>query len=149
MIFDTLKNAPIYAGLSANFAKAFEYLQWTDLSKVATGKYEIDGTEVYAIVNEYTTKDENVAKWEAHEVYTDIQVIISGEERMGYAPIETLKLKEPYNAEKDILFLEGEGIYLDAKAGTFAVFFPQDAHKPNVDPAGKANVKKVIIKLKA
>ena len=86
MIFDTKENLAAYKGLGKNYEKAIDFLLNNDLEKLEAGKYEIDGKEVYASVQEYTTLPWEEAKFETHEHYTDIQYIIKGDEVMGYAP---------------------------------------------------------------
>jgi YhcH/YjgK/YiaL family protein len=147
MIIDQLENSGLYNKLGDRFAIALKYLFSTDLSKVEVGKYEIEGNEIFAIVSEYQSKAEADAKWEAHQVYADIQYIINGEERMGYAPLETMEIKEPYNPDKDIIFLHGSGDYVTATPGTFVVFFPHDAHQPGVSTGNESMVKKVVVKV--
>jgi len=134
--------------MSSRMEEAFNYLTNTRLSSLEIGKYEINGTDIFAIVSEYQTKDELEAKWEAHQNYTDIQYIILGEERMGYAPLETMEIREQYNAEKDIIFLNGNGDYVTATPGTFIVFFPHDAHQPCVSVGNGSKVKKVVVKVR-
>jgi YhcH/YjgK/YiaL family protein len=147
MIIDQLENSGLYNRLGDRFAIALKYLVSTDLSKVEVGKYEIEGNEIFAIVSEYQTKSESDAKWEAHQVYADIQYIINGEERMGYAPLETMEINEAYNPDKDIIFLNGSGDYITATPGTFVVFFPHDAHQPAVSTGNGGTVKKVVVKV--
>ena len=50
MIIDTMQNASRYFGLHPLFAKAFEYIQHTDLYAIETGKYDIDGDYLKVIV---------------------------------------------------------------------------------------------------
>jgi YhcH/YjgK/YiaL family protein len=147
MIIDKLSNAKQYYGLSIGIEKALKYLENTDISKFEVGKYEIDGKNMYVSVAEYETKNIEQGKWEAHRKYLDIQFIISGKEKMGYAPINEMKVKSEYNQEKDILFLEGEGNYLAANEGTFLVFYPEDAHMPGIKAEKQQFVKKAVIKI--
>jgi YhcH/YjgK/YiaL family protein len=148
MIVDTLSNSNIYKQLHKNFATAFDFLQNTDISQLPLGKTIVDGDNVIISINEYTTKSINEAKWEAHKTYGDIQILISGEEFIGYAPIETMTLAEEYNAEKDVLFLEGQGEYLSMKSGKFAIFMPHDAHQPCVLKDSPLPVRKMVVKVK-
>jgi YhcH/YjgK/YiaL family protein len=148
MIIDQLENSALYCSISSRLAKAFDYLNNNNLVSLEVGKYEIEGTDVFAIISEYQTKNEGDAKWEAHHNYADVQYIISGEERMGYSPLETMNIREPYNSEKDIIFLNGSGDYVTATAGTFIVFFPHDAHQPCVSIGNGSKVKKVVVKVR-
>jgi YhcH/YjgK/YiaL family protein len=147
MIVDSLQNTDLYAHIDDRLAVAFKFLQTNNLSKLENGKHIIQENEVFAMVSEYTSKNLEDAKWEAHEKYADIQVVISGEEKMGYAPLKKMEVKEAYNPEKDIVILKGEGDYVTARPGTFVVFFPQDAHQPCVAIQGNVPVKKVVIKV--
>ena len=148
MITDKLKNAHKYYPLSKNIEKGLKFLQENDLKKLANGTYEIDGKNVYISVQEYKTKDISVSKWEAHQKYTDIQYIISGEEKIGFTNLDTLKEVIEYDNERDISFLEGEGYYLCAKEGDFVIFTPDDAHRPSLTISDTpSNVKKAVVKL--
>jgi len=73
MVIDTLENAALYYNLGPKFVKAFRYLTDTDFTQVAKGKYEIDGTDVIAIVNEYDTVPASGEQMEAHKKYIDVQ----------------------------------------------------------------------------
>jgi YhcH/YjgK/YiaL family protein len=147
MIADLLENTDVYLSLDDRLAVGLRYLQTTDLSSLPVGKYEIEGKDVFAMVSEYNSKNPADAKWEAHKNYADIQFIVSGVEKMGYAPLDTMKVTESYNPEKDITFLSGSGDYITVKPGMFVVFFPQDAHQPCVAANGSVPVKKVVVKV--
>jgi biofilm protein TabA len=147
MIVDTLEHAGLYAKISNRFAVALKYLQTNNLSKLEIGKFEIESKDIFGIVSEYNAKNSEDAKWEAHKKYADIQVIISGEEKMGYALLSATAVKEEYNAEKDVVFLSGQGDYVTGKPGNFIIFFPQDAHQPGVAINGNTPIKKLVIKV--
>jgi len=148
MIVDQLENSALYGSLSTRLAAAFNYLISANLNTIEVGKYEIEGSEVFAMVSEYKPKNEADAKWEAHQNYADVQYIVSGEEKLGYAPLETMEIKEAYNPDKDIIILNGSGDYITATPGTFLVFFPHDAHQPCVTTGLDCTVKKVVVKVR-
>ena len=87
-------------------------------------------------------------KWESHNKFVDIQVMIEGEEKMGFAPLETMKVTEQYNEDKDVQILEGTGDYVTARPGSFTMFFPHDAHQPGIAIGQACKVKKVVLKVK-
>jgi len=147
MIADNLKNAHFYYNLEEKYRLALEFLKNTDLMATPNGKYPIKGDEIYAIVQEYSTKQESEGKLEAHQKYTDIQYIISGEEKLGYAYIERFSPTTPYDQEKDIIFGEGTCSFIEAQAGDFLIFTPQDAHMPCISIDSVTPVKKVVIKV--
>jgi YhcH/YjgK/YiaL family protein len=149
MITDILQNSHLYEKMNARIAKGFDFLKKSDLNNLAPGKYEIDGDDVFASINEYETKDFNDGKYEAHKKYIDIQYIVKGEERLYYAPISKTSQLTSYNIEKDIEFLNASGNFVVASVGTFVVFFPTDAHMPNISSNTKGVVKKVVVKVLA
>jgi hypothetical protein len=88
-------------------------------------------------------------KWEAHKKYIDIQFIVNGKEKMGYSHKNKMIVTHEYNSDKDALYLKGEGNYLVAEAGYFAIFFPTDVHMPCIALNLSTPVKKVVIKVKS
>lgn len=151
MIFDLAQNLDFYKnlGIGERYAKAIEFLKNTDLAALAPGKYEIDGSDVFASVVEYTTIPWDEAKFEAHENYTDIQYVIEGSEVMTYAPISELNEKVPYNQDKDVVFYDNAnpGLQVVVKAGQYMIFNPWDGHKPKAANGEPAPIKKVIVKI--
>ena len=147
MIIDRLQNAGLYHGISSGIKKALEFLQRSDLEKLETGRVEIDGDDVFALVQQYETKPAEQSIWEAHEKYMDIQYIHSGAERIGYSSREGMKVVKEYDSNSDFLLLEGEGSFFEVKAGFFAVFAPEDAHMPCLAITTPEKVKKIIIKV--
>jgi YhcH/YjgK/YiaL family protein len=148
MISDTLSISAIYKHLGRNFEKAFEFLQQADLNSFPLGKHPIDGEIIFMIISEYTTKKVSEARWEAHRRYADIQVLLAGEEMIGFSPLADMMTNEDYNSEKDICYLEGKGDYVTLKPGGFAVFFPHDAHQPGVEKDIRQTVRKMVIKVR-
>ena len=147
MILDKISNADLYV-LGENFNKAFEYLKNTDLANAEPGRYEIDGTNVFAVVYEGPTKTIENCSAEAHENYADIQFVVKGREKMGYAPLDTLKLTEAYIPEKDLAKYEGAVDWFVVNEGMFAVFFPQDGHEPGLAVENGDVVRKVVVKIR-
>jgi biofilm protein TabA len=146
MIFDHIDHIDTYAALPGIKAIA-EYLKETDLSALEPGTYEIDGRNLYVMIQEPTQKKLEEARPEAHDVYADLQLVIKGCEYMGYAPRAIMGEPVEVRDGKDICFYEGKFSRILANEGDFAVFFPQDAHAPNIgDPA--AYEKKAVFKIK-
>jgi len=146
MIADTLDNSPLYRGLSPRIALAFDYLSGTDLRRAATGTFEIDGRRVYAIVQEYATLERTQGTWEAHRRYIDLQYLVSGAERIGYARANRLTPGR-YDQERDFLPLSGAGDFLTLGPGDFMLLFPEDAHMPRIAADASALVRKVVVKI--
>ena len=78
MITSTLAQLHWYKTISPNFEKAISYALSTDFRSLETGRYSVEGENVMAIVNEYTTKPLSECDPESHRDYADIQIVISG-----------------------------------------------------------------------
>ncbi|MES2775663.1 MAG: YhcH/YjgK/YiaL family protein [Bacteroidota bacterium] len=128
--------------------KAFAFLKETNLQTLTTGRHIIDVDNVYAFVSEAPSKDYDKTAFESHENYIDLQYVITGEENMGRAPVASVKVDKPYNEKTDIAFYTGDGIIYTVKQNCFLLFFPGEAHRPNISPGGNKVVKKVVIKIK-
>jgi YhcH/YjgK/YiaL family protein len=148
MILDKIENAEIYTCISENLRKGFEFLKNTDLQSIEIGRYEIEGKDVFALVSEYDSKKPEDCRLEAHQNYADIQYIVSGKEAIGFVTFKNQEVTAAYIPEKDIVFFSGETTPLILEAGMFAVFFPQDVHRPCMQIDGPEKVKKVVVKVR-
>jgi YhcH/YjgK/YiaL family protein len=148
MIIDKIENAHIYKNISERISKSFEYIEATDLKTLPTGKYAIDGDNIFALVSEYKTKSESEGKLEAHRKYLDVQYLISGEELMGYTPLGGQKILDSYKEENDIVFFTGDKSFTKVSEGMFAIFFPEDVHMPGISTGKISDVKKLVIKVR-
>jgi YhcH/YjgK/YiaL family protein len=140
MIYDQIKNMASYKGVSKNFDAAIDWFLKNDATKLPDGKHSVAGTDaVIAQISHRETKDATNARFEAHKKYIDIQIILEGKEYCYYQPAEGLEPDGEYIHDRDVIFFKGgENIcsFL-LEPGMFAVFFPQDAHKPSCDFNGK------------
>jgi YhcH/YjgK/YiaL family protein len=147
MIFDTLDNHARYVGLGYNLPAAMKFLLENDLTSLPPGRMDLNGDNLYVLVQEYNTKPAEQGMWEAHRKYIDVQYMVSGQERMGVANLRTMQLGE-YVTEKDFQPMSGRGNHLDVFAGSFVIFFPEDAHMPGLCVNAPESVKKVVLKVK-
>lgn len=151
MIYDTKSNLARYKGLSPALDRALDALGQTDFSQMTEGKYPVDGDNVVFLVQVPETRSREQSRWEAHENYIDIQYLVDGVERIGFQPAGALRISEPYNGEKDIVFYEdnGKGFFVGLEPDSFVVCFPTDAHMPLVSEGKPERIKKVVVKVKA
>ena len=145
MIFDTVENIKNYKGLGRVF-DALKFLAETDFSGLPVGKYQLDGDNIYYMVQEYDTKLES--KIEAHKKYIDIQAILSGDEIIGVAPISVQKTLIEERLEKDCYYYECNVQPIVLNSGSFMVLYPNDLHKPGLAVDAPAPCRKVVIKVK-
>ena len=148
MVVDRLENAGLYKCLGEKFIKAFRYLKETDFESVEKGKYPIDGEEIFAIVNEFETKDKHDCEVEAHKKHIDVQYIFRGTEMFGYLPMSGQYPVIEYNEQNDVSIYKEEVSFVKLEAGMFIIFFPTDLHQPEVKEFEPVLVKKVVVKIK-
>jgi biofilm protein TabA len=145
-------NKVVFAGQfhknEAVWNKVFAFLRDSDLVNLKPGKYAIDGDNAYATITEAPSKTFEQSAWESHRKYIDLQYVIRGEEKIGIAPVTTSTVIKPYNEKTDGANYTADGQYYIAKPGTFFLFFPGDAHRPNIMVDGYDVVKKLVIKIK-
>jgi biofilm protein TabA len=119
-------------------------------STLTNGKYNILGDDIFLIINEYETKNNKDKKAEQHEKYIDIQYMIKGKETIGIGySNENNKVLDEYDSTKDRISYSvvHDEKQIQLKAGMFAIFFPSDIHRPEVDFEGRQKVRKAVIKL--
>lgn len=149
MIIDTLENASRYHALSNSITKAFDYLCNTDLKNITPGKYEIDGDNLFVIVQEYETLDAANEQMEAHKKYIDVQYMIDGAEQVGHAILKDQVPSTAYDEAADfMLFSEPPSFFSKLDTGMFMIFLPTDLHMPCIKINEPAIVKKAVIKVK-
>ncbi|MGZ3810603.1 MAG: YhcH/YjgK/YiaL family protein [Mucilaginibacter sp.] len=143
-----LEFAKQYHVNKGNWDKAFAFLNDKKLDTLQPGKYIIDGNDVYAIITEAPSKAFNFSSWESHRNYIDLQHVIKGKEKIGVAPVSLAKVTKPYDETKDAANYDVSGNYYIATPKEFFLFFPGDAHRPNIKVDGYDTVKKLVIKIK-
>lgn len=148
MIIDKIENTELYTGLNKRIKIALDYIKQTDFSKLELGKHNIENDTIYALLNEYTTKDSKGCLLEAHRKYIDVQYVVEGEEQVGLATLDGQKAVKEYDEKDDYLLYDEKHSLVPFKKGMFAIFFPDDLHLPEIKLNTISKVKKVIIKVK-
>lgn len=131
------------------WTKVFQFLaDKRKLDSLPPGKYPIDGNNAYASITYGPSKTFEKSRWESHRKYIDLQYVIKGEEKIGVAPVAGAKVTDPYNEAKDVAHYDSPGTYYIATPKTFFLFFPTEAHRPNILVKGYDKVKKLVIKIR-
>jgi len=150
MIVSDLSHISRQVALSANLKKAFDFLRSPGLQALPDGRVEIDGDRVFALVQRFETKWAATPKFECHQKYIDIQFILSGEEIIGWAPLERMEITVAYEADKDISFgtvAKGQWTPVHLQAGQMAVLYPEDGHAPKLALRSPSAVMKIVVKV--
>ncbi|MDX1463680.1 MAG: YhcH/YjgK/YiaL family protein [Marinirhabdus sp.] len=146
MVTDTLQNHRKYLSKAPLLAKAFQFLETTDLKNIPLGNHPIEGDSVFAIVMEYETKPEVSCIKEAHYRYIDVHYIISGQEKVGHAALDAQKPTE-INKEKDYAFYDCAMDHFVLAENNFAIMHPDDIHQTGVQVSAPEKIKKVVVKV--
>lgn len=146
MIVDRLVNAAWYSGLPRALVQALDFLRDADVLSLELGRHDLDGDRLFALVQEYSTRDVAQCRWEAHRRYCDVQFVARGVERIDVGNLADMEVTEPYDATKDVAFFSGAGSTLVLRDGMFAIFAPQDVHRPCSSVAAPELVRKIVIK---
>jgi len=152
MIYDKTANWKNYFPKNEIWKKVFAFVEKCS-ADTEPGRHAIAGEDAYASVFSYDTKPQKDGVYEAHRKQIDIQILLKGREAVYVTDIDGLAVKTEYNATKDCaLFNDPERLPGAAPLaeGFFAVFFPNDAHKPGMNYGASAeNVKKMVVKINA
>ena len=129
---------------------ALNFLRSTDFSALEPGVVEIDGRNIFAQVLDLTTREPHENRPEVHRRYLDIQFLASGEEKIGIA-IDTgnNKISESLLEQRDIIFYhasENES-FIEMIPGSYAIFFPQDVHRPGCHKSVATPIRKIVVKV--
>jgi YhcH/YjgK/YiaL family protein len=147
MIIDTLAHASHYRHLGPAIERGLAWLQTFDL-QTPDGRYDIDGDALFALVQSYETVPATERQFESHRSHLDIQFVAAGAEAILYAPTRDLAATTSYDAAKDYMLYADpvRATSLRLAPGSFAIFFPQDGHKPGCVDGAQARIKKVVLK---
>jgi YhcH/YjgK/YiaL family protein len=141
MIFDRLERLAQYKGLNDNLDRLIDYALAHEFESLAPGKNEIDGDSCWMNSNVAELTPAN-ASFERHMAYIDLQIPIDEGEIITVRPVEDLNWPV---SDAETRFTEGRaGTPLDLVPGTFAIFFPGDAHNCGIAKGDRAQVRKLV-----
>ena len=140
-----------YEGYHPRFARAFEFMRRPDLASLKPGRYEIDGDNMWAMIQEAKlTPFGDVQRAEVHGRYIDIQAPLDGPETIGLlalTPKERAALD--FDEAKDYALFDRKTRAYTFQPGDFGVFVPPyGAHAPCKSLDGATRVKKLVIKVR-
>ncbi|GEM79825.1 hypothetical protein VSU01S_20700 [Vibrio superstes NBRC 103154] len=113
------------------------------------GRHEINDQGVFVMLAEAMTEPRENRQSEIHKEYIDIQIILEGEETIGYSNNITDEALALTVLENDVMFFEQveHEQFVHLKAGDFAVFYPNQAHRPLCATNQPQQVRKAIVKI--
>ena len=147
MIFGNIESADLSAIGHEGVRRAVEWAREHDLAALPNGRTDIDGDALYVNVAEYDSKPFAECKFEAHKRYIDVQIVAAGIERIDSQALLKCDAGE-YDEAGDFMLLEGQAAtQAILEPGSFAVYFPDDAHKPGIAIDQPSRNKKCVFKV--
>lgn len=130
--------------------RAVEAVTALDLATLPVGRHEIDGDDIFVLIQEMPTKPAAQLRPEAHRRYIDVQILLSGREAYGFClPDADLEPVDDRLETQDIAFYPDHpdqySVRLDVN--DFIVFFPGEFHRPCCEIDGSVDIRKAVIKV--
>jgi biofilm protein TabA len=146
MILDAAPQFARYTSLHPLLPRVLPLLDPDRLLTLAPGRHAVDGERLYLSIEHASGRGRDGARLEAHRRYLDVQYTIAGTEEIGWTPLaDAGPSAGGYDAARDIAFYGARPhTWLSVPPGSFAIFFPDDAHAPL---AAAGPVKKLIVKI--
>ena len=149
MIFDTLHHLKKYSIPQAD--KILKFLSENNCLALPNEQIDIHGKELFVRVMEYEPKPANDNNFETHQMYADLQYVVSGVELMQIVPAKFLTPLGDPDTTGDYQFFKAHESITDlvVNTGEFTVFYPGEAHRPGcLYENNKGKVKKLVFKIK-
>ncbi|MBZ9577540.1 YhcH/YjgK/YiaL family protein [Patescibacteria group bacterium] len=133
MIFDTINNLSKYKSIP-NLDLIVDFIKDKNLLDLSESEIEIKGRNLFVKALRYFPKLAEERNFETHKIYTDVQIIVKGVEKIQITNKENLKeeIEDKKDREDFQLFTaSGDISEIIAKESNFVVFFPGEPHKPS------------------
>lgn len=147
MILCDIADAKRFEMLGEEMADALQWLLAHHKDEFEKGSFTIGrNNDIVVKCEEPHLLPREKAALEAHRKFIDIHVPLKDVETMGWASLTNLKYPHgEYDEERDIIFYgDSATSFLHVRVGQIAVFFPEDAHAPNL---GTGKNRKLCIKI--
>ena len=146
MIVDCFSCFKAYLKLHKYFANVLDFVENHSLNALEEGYHSLLGEEIYVSIHRYKTQVDK--DFEAHKRYIDLQIVLEGNEMIEWCPLSKMQIKTAYDSNKDVIFLSGNGLKVEASKDLFFIFFPEDAHRPGLPIHAPQYVKKAVFKIR-
>lgn len=139
------------AGLHPILQQALTLAVAANPQEKTPGRYELQGDNIFMNVMQFATQSPEQKKAELHREYIDIQVLLSGEERILFGMTDSARQCEEMHVEDDYQLCSqiADEQAMVLKPGRFVIFMPGEPHKPGCVVQAPMDIKKVVIKVRA
>lgn len=150
MILGNLNDVDLQNNIPDQIWNALNFVRENDLSKLEDGRYDIDGDNLFINIMTVDSVSKDSKYCELHHNYADIQILINGEELMEYATSKEAFIPiTEYDFTTDFQSIDpADGIStLILKPNMFAVFYPNEPHKPTCFIHESKTIRKAVLKV--
>lgn len=151
MIVGLLQDVSTFDGiLPAAMRRAIKALRQVDPLRLAAGRHELEGDDIFYVVQDPVPSSKDKVKVEKHFCYADIHVPLSRRERYGFSlPDAALATLDEPVAGGDVAFYTTprNEYFFDLEPGSFVVFLPHELHRSCLLIDDKTPFRKLVIKV--
>lgn len=147
MIFDKFTSYPVYFQSSEMKSVIEDVIQNYSIT-TEDGTYQEFDHYYIKVMSPETLEVSDII--ESHQREIDIQILLSGTEKIRIFSEESVTIKSDYNPEIDCTFYTPNSnphSEVILQPGYFAMFFPQDIHNPLIAYNTIQSLKKIVVKL--
>ncbi len=149
MIYDRIENLGVYFKDRALFENIEKVINDFIENPFDNGRIDIDSENIWCNVAKYNVEVKDEIKYEAHRKYADVQVMVDGEEIIGYSNFNDCTITENFKPDNDIAFMTSDkGVMIPLRKGYFMALFPEDAHAPCLKSDNSDFAHKLVFKVK-
>ena len=130
--------------------RALNALGTMAVASMAPGRYDVEGDDIFCLVQDATPRQLDESRAEAHRDYADVQLPIGAVECFGFSlPQPGLTPVEEDFDTRDIAFYPtpDNECFVDVAPGEFIVFWPGELHRPCIVIDSTAPFRKVVVKI--
>lgn len=136
--------------LPAAVVRGIEALVKLEPTFIAAGRYEVEGGQLFVLIQDVDSRSFEESRSEAHGKFADVQIPLSASERYGFSfPQPGLACTEDRLEANDVAFYEkpSSEFFMDIHPGDYVVFFPGELHRPCLAINEKMKIRKAVIKI--
>lgn len=115
------------------------------------GEYPLSDQGVFAVIVNTVTEKQAERRAEAHKYYVDVQILLEGSEKIGYSNMlpDDLKRQEKYPDDVHFIDIVENENFITLHKNDYAIFYPDEIHRPLCAVSQPDTVRKAIIKIPA
>ncbi|PHI27841.1 YhcH/YjgK/YiaL family protein [Budvicia aquatica] len=120
----------------------------SQIKAMPDGKFQPEGQTWFCSIGPVMTEPAELRHTEYHYNYLDIQLVLEGEEIIGYG-LKDARGQQGYEKKPDLYILDKPQLsnQLHLKPGDFAVFYPGEPHQALCAIDQPATVRKAVFKI--